>query len=308
MKRFFINIFAISIIFIAISVIIEVLLLYRPNTYSYKKEYVEQHINDIECLLLGNSHIEEALDPHEMGHGVFNMAMSGRPIVYDVELTKMYVPLMNNLKVLIVPLDYTGFYFGRDTDNPEDKKLPDVYEETYKCMYCKYMNIRVDGLWYWSEILHSKLNYMTRFVKDKKDNIECDSLGFIPLKLSYRHLNWEHIGLPNPIDTLKKIDMQKYETLYNQYVTIAKTAMEKNVRLVLLSTPLYKTAKKYVSKEIDHEISSFVNRLQKVYPNIEYYNYRFDKRFDDDDYNDSHHLTESGAKKFSNIIKNEVFR
>ena len=121
-------------------------------------------------------------------------------------------------------------------------------------------------------------------------------------------MNWEHIGLPNPIDTLKKIDMQKYETLYNQYVTIAKAAMGKNVRLVLLSTPLYKTAKKYVSKEIDHEISSFVNRLQKVYPNIEYYNYRFDKRFDDDDYNDSHHLTESGAKKFSNIIKNEVFR
>lgn len=306
MKRFVANVLALTIIFVAISAVIEVLLLTKPNTYSYKREYVERHLDDIECLLLGNSHIEEALDPREMGRGVFNMAMSGRAIVYDVELAKMYVPLMDNLRVLVVPLDYTAFYFGRDTDNPEDRKLPDVYEDTYKCMYCKYMNIRVDGLWYWSEILHSRLNFMTRFVKDKKDNIVCDSLGFIPLKLSYRHLNWEHRGLPNPIDTLKKIDMQQYETLYNQYAVLAKTAMEKNARLVLLSTPLYKTAKKYISKEVDREISSFVNRLQRTYPNVEYYNHRFDDRFKDDDYNDSHHLTESGAKKFSNIVKKEI--
>ena len=47
--------------------VIEVLLLYIPNEYSYKRDYMEQHINDIECLLLGNSHIVEALDPSCMG-------------------------------------------------------------------------------------------------------------------------------------------------------------------------------------------------------------------------------------------------
>jgi hypothetical protein len=308
MKRFIVNIFALSIVIIVISVIIEVLLLFKPNLYSYKKEYVEQHINDIECLLLGNSHIEEALDPNEMGKGVFNMAIGGRAIVYDVELAKMYVPLMNNLKVLIVPLDYTEFYFGRDIDNPEEKKLPIEYETTDKCMYYKYMNIRVDKFWYWSEILNSKLNFMTRFVKDKRDNIECDSLGYIPLELSERKINWKYKGVPNPIDMSKKKDMKKYDILYNQYVTIVKTAMEKNVRLVLLGTPMYKTAQKYMSMKINNEILSFVNSLQEIYPNIEYYNYSYDNRFEDDDYYDSHHLTALGAKKFSNIIKNEILR
>ena len=306
MKKFLINIISFAIIIIIIMFVIEVLLLYIPNEYSYKRDYMEQHINDIECLLLGNSHIVEALDPSCMGEDIFNLAISVRELIYDVELAKKYVPWMNNLKVLILPLDYFNFYFGREIDNPEDKMRPLGLEDTYKCMYYKYMGVRMGGFWCWSEFLNSKLDYLRRFTRSKEENIECDSLGYIPLKLSNRSPNWRFTHLPHPIDISKNIDKQQYEKLYLQYVTIAKLSKKSKIRIVLLGTPMYKTSQKYMSKVVDADIENFVHRLQKDFPNIEYYNYSYDPRFEDDDFHDASHLTEVGAIKFSKIIKKEV--
>ena len=164
MKRFIHNITILGIILLLINIAIEFLLFLRPNEYSYKRAYVEEHINDIRCLLLGNSHIAYALKPNLLGNDVFNMATLGRNIVYDIDLAKRYVPQMKRLEFLIIPLEYNQFYFDRQKDNPNEMKKPLGREGTYKCMYYKYMGIRVDGFWYWSEILNSKLDYMKRFL------------------------------------------------------------------------------------------------------------------------------------------------
>ena len=75
MKKFIHNITIIGIVLLLINLAIEFLLFLRPNEYSYKREFVEEHINDISCLLLGNSHIVNALKPNILGNGVFNMAI-----------------------------------------------------------------------------------------------------------------------------------------------------------------------------------------------------------------------------------------
>ena len=101
MKKFIHNITFLGIMLLLINIATELLLLLRPNTFSYKRMYVEEHIDDISCLLLGNSHIDHALKPNILGNGVFNMAIAGRGLVYDIELAKRYVPQMNQLELLI---------------------------------------------------------------------------------------------------------------------------------------------------------------------------------------------------------------
>lgn len=123
MKKFIHNITIIGIILLLINIAIEFLLFLRPNQYSYKRMYVEEHINDIRCLLLGNSHIANALKPNILGNGVFNMAISSRNIVYDIELAKRYVPQMTQLEILIMPFNYHDFYFDRAKDNPNKIKI-----------------------------------------------------------------------------------------------------------------------------------------------------------------------------------------
>lgn len=69
---------------------IECLLLFQTNIYSYKRSFVENHINDIKVLMLGNSHIDQSLNPQWIGDSVFNFAIQGRAKIYDAELAKKY--------------------------------------------------------------------------------------------------------------------------------------------------------------------------------------------------------------------------
>lgn len=88
---------------------------------------------------------------------------------------------MKNLKIVIMPLDYFDFHFGREIKEKVNVGK-DKYLSTYKCMYYKYMGIHLDGWWYWSELINSRLNYMSRFFMNAKETRECDSLGFVSFK------------------------------------------------------------------------------------------------------------------------------
>lgn len=308
MKRFIHNITILGIILLLINIAIEFLLFLRPNEYSYKRAYVEEHINDIRCLLLGNSHIVHALKPSILGNGVFNMAIVGRGIVYDIEIAKRYVPQMNQLEILIMPLDYSRFYFGRAKDNPNEMKKPSGRQGTYnrKCMYYKYMDIRVDGFWYWSELLNSRLDYMKRFLKSDVDARECDSLGYVKRLLSKRKDNWENKNLPKIIDTTIDANRVEQDLLFSRYCTLAELANNQGAKLVLIFTPLYKTYNNSTNPVVIKKMESFVANLKQRYPNVEFYDYSTDKRFADEDFWDASHLTDIGANKFSKIVKEEV--
>lgn len=306
MKKFIHNITIIGIILLLINIAIEFLLFLRPNEYSYKRAYVEEHINDIRCLLLGNSHIANALKPNLLGNDVFNMATLGRNIVYDIDLAKRYVPQMKRLEFLIIPLEYKQFYFDRQKDNPGEKGKLSGLEESRKCMYYKYMGIRVDGFWYWSEILNSKLDYMSRFLKNDKDAVECDSLGYGGNNLLNRKYNWMDWHLPKIVDTTIDANREKQKLLFSRYCTLAELAMNQGAKLVLIFTPMYKTYNNSTNPVVIKEMESFVANLKQKYPNVEYYDYSTDERFIDEDFYDASHLTDIGANKFSKIVKEEV--
>ena len=314
MRKFIHNVTIFGIILLLMNVAIEFLLFLRPNEYSYKRAYVEEHFNDISCLLLGNSHIDRALNPEILGEGVFNMAIAGKWPIYDAELAKKYVPQMNQLKVLVMPLDYPRFYFGREKDNPNvmrDKaslRRQGIYSQsTYKCMYYKYMGIRVDGFWYWSEMLNSELDYMKRFKKNDEKARGCDSLGYVVNKNSLkRKENWENWGLPKIVDTTIEANQEEQELLYTNYCTLAELAKNQGAKLVLLFTPHYKTYNDATNPVVLQEMVSFVDSLKQKYPNVEYYDYSKDKRFVDEDFSNANHLTYIGATKFSYIVRQEV--
>ena len=306
MKKFLINFLALCGIIIIITAIIECLLFTRPNIYSYKSDYVKTHADEIECLLLGNSHITDGLIPDSMGTGVFNMAILGRYLKYDVELAKMHVPNMHHLKVRIVPYDYYEFYLGRNEGTPEKIKSRERLSPTIKCMNYKYMGIHIDGWWCWSEFLNSNEDFMSRFKMSDKELVECDSLGHISLKLSERDENWREKGLPDRIDLTKKRDEGQFENLKAVFESFAEITKSYHIRLVLLRTPMYKTYQEMMNADIMEEMATFVDALQKKYPHVEYYNYTFDDRFVDDDFNDASHLSDVGAAKFSKIVKKDI--
>lgn len=287
-----------------VAVAIELLLFTKTNNYSYKRSYVEKHINDIEILFLGNSHIEEAVKPELVGKNAFNMAISGRATIYDVEIAKRYVPQLQNLKVVFMPLDYIRFSLGRSQKNAHEKRVRDnSIDDFYKCMYTKYMGLRVDPFYYWSEILTSPVKYMYRFVNSDEANRECDELGYRALNVNHRGEDWQYRNMPTIIDVDKPIDKEQYNMLKDWFVTLAALTKSRNARLILLGTPMYETYQKDLNPKVLEEISEFVKMLQNDYPNVEYYDFTFDKDFLPEDFNDASHLTDTGAEKFSKKLK-----
>lgn len=308
MNKFILNILYFVFVLLIVIIGIECLLLFQTNIYSYKRNYVENHINDIKVILLGNSHVDQNLNPQWIGDSVFNFAIQGRDKKYDVALAKKYIPQMKNLKVVIMPLDYFDFHFGREVKEiKEDVNAgKDKYSSTYKCMYYKYMGIHLDGWWYWPEIFNSRLNYMNRFFMTAKEARECDSLGFVRYGIEKRRQGWKYERLPVQIDISKERNIEMYKHLFMNYMTIAQMSLNQGARFVLLATPVYKTYQKGMNQSIIIEIDDFVKKLKRVCPNVEYYDFTCNKSFFDEDFYDASHLSDSGAKKFSTLVSEIV--
>ena len=261
MKQFLKTLLGFGILLLLMCSIIEVALLFRPNVYAYKRQYMDEHVKDIKVLLLGSSHIEEAVKPELVGMGVFNLAISARLREYDVALAEIYVPRMDSLQ----------------------------------------------PFWYFSEILNSKLNYMSRFWNNRQKLQECDSLGYVKLDIKDRLADWDLRSIPAVIDTTKAIDQAGYEEIWQQYEQLALVTQQKQVRLVLVAPPVYKTYQESIHPIVLNDIHQFVRKLQARYPHVEYHEHLFDNRFTADDFQDASHLNESGAIKYSKILAKIIY-
>ena len=304
MRKFLIKSALFSTLVLLLLATIEVALLFIPNTYSYKRDYLEKHINDINILLMGNSYIEEGICPDIIGEGCFNIAISGRDIVFDAEIAKKYFSKMNRLKIVLLPLDYSKFEFGRGHKNPLDTRIElDRMTVTYRCMHYKYMNLYVDKFWYWSEILNSQLNYISRFWQSRQENVECDSLGYHALVLKNRQDGWEYRAVPPIIDTSKKIDIDAFNRYWPYIEVIADCAKKRGAKMVLVNIPKYTTYQNNINKNVMKEMNQLISQLQNKYNNVIYWDFTYNEEFGEEECFDACHLSDEGAKKFSKCIE-----
>ena len=76
-----------------------------PNSYTYKREYMEQHGAQIQTLILGSSNAYDGLNPSVLPHA-FNLANSSQTLEDDYRLLAKYIDSMDSLQTVIVGLDY----------------------------------------------------------------------------------------------------------------------------------------------------------------------------------------------------------
>lgn len=306
MTKYLKNIAVFSAVVLCLFVVIELLLLSQPNKYSFKRGYVEAHTHTIKTLLLGNSHVEYSINPAFLGHGAFNLATEGRPVEYDVALAERYVPVLDSLEAIVLQLDYEDFVLGRGTEQDAASQQEDDFTSTYKCMYYKYMGLRIDPFWYWSEILNSRLNYMYRFVGGKWNAVRCDSLGYQNLKLINRKDGWKERKMPELVDDKIPIDSTQLRNFSQQITSIAEIAKKHGVRLFLITTPVHSSSRHRINKRVKQDMADFVCTLKQRFDNVSYLDFTDCDELDDNDYWDATHLTETGATKFSKLLHDHI--
>ena len=78
-----------------------------PNSYTYKRSYMEQHATEIKTLILGSSYAYDGIDPSVLD-AAFNLANSSQCFEDDYRLLQRYIVHMDSLKRVMLPMSYSS--------------------------------------------------------------------------------------------------------------------------------------------------------------------------------------------------------
>lgn len=136
-----------------------------PNSYTYKRDYMEQHGAQIQTLILGSSNAYDGLNPSVLLHA-FNLANSSQTLEDDYRLLAKYIDSMDSLQTVIVGLGYHSL--GATT---EDNRR--TYYTIYMDLYPRWPISK-----YSFEVCNPEM-LIKKIIKYavSRDVTRCDSLG-----------------------------------------------------------------------------------------------------------------------------------
>lgn len=297
MPRFLknITIFAIPVLIFLFG--LEIYMRSMPNEYRYKAQWMEQHADSVETLILGSSKAYYGFRPDCFSSPTFNLAtISGRPD-YDYYVLEKYIDKTPQLKTVIYPVFYEIFFDPPFEDCVEWPRAT-YYKLYWDCprhnFFSKY-NLEISSLF----AVKTKLDEFKTF-----NGETCDSLGY-GLQMTTKYLDNKNLSsMEELLHTLKRHTAKDftYEHFNYGYVEkIAKLCQQKKVRLLLVSTPCMKEYIDLCDKKQYERFKALTKKLIADY-NLDYYDFTNSSAFTKDDFFDSNHLNENGAKKLSSMI------
>jgi len=164
-KQFLRNIALFILPLLIVASVMEIIAESIPNSYTYKRSYMEQHGSQIKTLILGSSNAYDGLNPSVLPKA-FNLANSSQTLEDDYRLLATYIDSMDSLQTVIVGLGYHSL--GATT---EDNRR--MYYTIYMNLYPRWPLSKYSFEVCNPEMLVKKIiKYMV-----SRDVTRCDSLG-----------------------------------------------------------------------------------------------------------------------------------
>ena len=301
MKKFLSLLLVGGIVFLIVAICIELYQAKVVNNYTIKYNYMEQKSCGIKTLLLGNSLMENSINPHLMGDSIFDLAISGRWIYYDVKLLERYSSRMTNLKQVVFGMGYAAPFYG-SYHFPEQKK---DYADNQKYRYEKFMNIRYDKppYYYWFGLLNGYIRMASL----------CHDNGFYKDTFSYsgyeclegQQTDWEKVQNIEP-DIVSNPHASAQIKEYTFYLKeMARICQQNRVTFIVITPPCHDSYIVNVRQEGLDILHEMIEEVWAEYP-VEYVNYLQDEEFRADSiYFNCSHLNSIGADMFALRVKKD---
>lgn len=270
-----------------------------PNEYKYKNDWMDQHAEEVETLILGNSHTAAGINPAFIGDKVFNLSLSGQDYMYSHYLFFKWRNRYRNLKTVIIPVSYFSFYQKIIGDN--SAVMIELYYRIY--MDCPFHKFRVAynfESWNYNSFLYKIRKYL------EGRSIEWRADGWSPWLLSKKSPVWnaEHVNKSLARMYLAR-SFKDVSCNYNYISDIADFCYLHKIKLILVSTPQTKEYNMCLNRNQIKNTEQLVQNIVHKYC-ADYYDYRDDKRFLYEDYCDQSHLSEIGAEKFTKLLMADI--
>ena len=269
--------------------------------YNTKRDGLLARSNDIEILIVGNSHANYGIDPKYFKRNAYNMAYVSQTILYDKQLILKYLPVLKNLKYVIISLDYFTLYAG--------------FDETRDFFYYHYYGINLRNRSYFNQNL-SYFFYVfspapaVKLLLNKSGDFFVNGETFVN--------GWQGFDSTNYLSLTEKsgkLEAEHFDDVINgskehSYIrseieSLIQLLKKRNITPVFVSSPCYKYVTQYLDNKILEENLSFVNNLKEKY-NLAYLNSLKDTSFRAEDFYDCDHLNKHGSAKYSIQLNNFI--
>jgi hypothetical protein len=301
MKQFLIKVIFFLLPVMAVLCVLEVSLRNIPNNYTYKKEQLLKESENIQILVLGSSHAYYGIDPDYFSMNAFNCANYIQTLDLDYEILKKYGDKLDQLEYIIIPASY-GLLQGSISVAVENWRIK--YYILYYDIFLRNYPIKISNYF---ELLHgtmiSNIKKVYDYYRKGSNLITSSEKGFALETKSNKQKDMEETA---------QIAVQRYTRDYSLFEynknimeRIVEWCGDRNVKLVLVTLPAYKTYREKLDKnQLNFTIGYMqdIARLQGVY----YYNLLDDERFIKDFFYDADHLNDLGAMELTEILDNII--
>jgi len=300
MKKFIKKLIVLIVILVIILTAIEKSLRVIPNDYSYKSEWLEKNADSLVIWTFGSSHGYFGIEPQYFDKKSFNSAHVAQGTKFDNFIFNRYFNYMNSLKTVILPISYFSLRSNME-DEIEKWRVPNYH------IYYDYKPVKF--LYHFK--MNNEKNPINRAVKSligiENERI-CSDLGWgTSHVLANRSIDWENCGLrSSKMQTKSNFSNDTYRQNEEYIIDICQKCKDRNIDIILLTTPTHKSYYRLLDSIQLTEIIEFCKTMECKFDNVKYVNLLKDNRFTVDDFYDSDHVNEYGAKKLTLIINDTL--
>ena len=305
MRRFLIKI-SIFVLPIAVVVLgVELYLSSYKSAFQTKAQYIKENEDKIECLVLGSSHNQNAINPEYIKNlNVANLAYSGQDLKLDFLLLKEFQHLPK-LKIVIIELAYHGL---------ENATSPGYDRNTIYLRFYKINNFdRTPRLLDYSIFLSNPGMY-TSFLNPFMEKIPVNKYGFVAElcdleKSIHRFKNAQYdtaylyktrVNMFTTRHNTESIDNFNNNTRF--FENMIQMCLNHKLKVLVITPPLYKTYYELINANKKKRTEQFIARAKSKFPSIVYKDFSTGDGFSVYDFMNYDHLNPVGAEKFSKII------
>ncbi len=300
MKRFCIYLLLFATPIVCLLGVAESILRKSINDYNVKANYLNDNAKDIECIVLGSSHTMNGIDPSVFSYNTYNVAEYSQTIDLDYYILHKYEKELDSLKYIILPIS-TFSLGGRLSAGSESWKMK---------YYVFYYDVPVSNpLKYW-ELLPMNTHTWKRLAKTilhYPPTLTSDSLG--QDKRSYT-VDTAVLIADAPIaakrHTGKPIRYHNVPKTINFIDSIIAIADRHQAKVIILNPPATIYYREAANAEHVNLMLHVSDSIATTHTNVFHANYYADERFIEQDFFNSDHLNEQGAKKLSTLLANDL--
>lgn len=290
LKKILLYLLPIAILAIGLEIYVDSI----PNSYTYKRQYMEQHADEIQTLVLGSSYAYDGIDA-EFLPCAFNLANSSQCFEDDYRLLAKYLPQMDSLQSVILPMSYSSLQMVSSSNRR-------VYYTIYMDIYPRWPLSKYSFECFNLELMTKKIAKHLL----NENIVRCDSLGQrLGHTLAARPRDWQNTQALVKNDRFVGASAMPYVEENIQWLQqMAALCEGRDVNLYLLAMPILAEYREAMPKEQITLMERVMQDMAEKYHNVHVLDYQSWGK--EDDFYNATHLNTDGAELFTTMLMGAI--